>query len=292
MRRFIRVRLHILLVSLLLGCIPAVARAGETEDPRTQWQYRRFNWLDATLSVVGVTVIAVSALLPPAEDPKWMGGVLFDDAIREALRAESRAGRDRARSVGDFTYRFSALAPTVIDGLMVSLWLNDAPDVTGQMLLINLQSYALAGAVLTGSERAFARARPSADPCVSDPEYERFCGNDDRNNSFISGHTGVAAISAGLLCVHHQYLGLYGNPWADAAACGAGVGLALTTGIARLVNDRHYATDSLAAFGVGALGGYVLPALSFYAIRSDTPPMMFSSWSTRHALGVTASGLF
>jgi membrane-associated phospholipid phosphatase len=162
------------------------------------------------------------------------------------------------------------------------------------MLLIDLQAYAVAGALLIGSENVFARARPSQRPCELDASYETYCGAADEKSSFISGHTGVVATSAGLICAHHQYLHLYGNDFADALACGIGIGAALTTGIARIINDRHYATDTLAAFSVGALSGYALPVLRYYR-ASDSEAAWSAHWLilpdvTRSSAGLSLHG--
>ncbi len=300
----------LLSAALLLGVGRANAQASSTQapepvlaaqaptsvSPSKEWQYRRFNWLDAGVAGVAGVTVAVTFFLPPPSKANWTGGILFDDAVRDALRAETRNGRDTARTIGDFGYRFLGVAPTLIDGLLVSLWLNDAPDVTGQLLLINLQAYALAGAVLSSSEHLAGRARPSVGPCQDDPEYEEFCGDGDQFNSFISGHSGIAATSAGLTCAHHQFLELYGNPWADAAACIGSVGLALTTGGARLINDRHYMTDLVAAFAVGGLAGYALPTLSFYSndARTQTEQLRVVAlpWAGNDAAGISLSGAF
>lgn len=238
------------------------AQADSRFSPR--WQYRTFDIWDGGVVTLGAGLALTSTLLGPPQEPRWEGGVLFDAAVRNALRAESRPGRDRARAVGDVFYFGGALAPTLIDNLFVTLGVRRAPEVAAQMLLINLEAYAVAGALLIGSENVFARARPSMRPCERDGTYEAYCGNPDEKSSFISGHTGVVATSAGLICAHHQYLHLYGNDVADTLACGIGIGAALTTGIARIINDRHYATDTLAAFGVGALSGYALPVLRYY----------------------------
>jgi membrane-associated phospholipid phosphatase len=187
-------------------------------------------------------------------------------------------------------YIGGALAPTLIDNLIVTLGVRRAPDVAAQMLLIDLEAYAVAGALLIGSENVFARARPSMQPCERDGEYEAHCGKRDEKSSFISGHTGVVATSAGLICAHHQYLNLYGNDFADALACGIGIGAALTTGIARIINDRHYATDTLAAFSVGALSGYALPVLGYY--RTSEPENSWSShWLILPDVTRTSAGL-
>ena len=53
---------------------------------------------------------------------------------------------------------------------------------------------------------------------------------------------------------------------ADIAACAVTSALALTTGIARMANDRHWATDVTTAWVLGAAIGYFWPA--FYHYRS------------------------
>jgi hypothetical protein len=228
------------------------------------WHYRRFDAIDAAVTALGAAVvISATFVWPPSGDERWQGGILFDDGARDALRARSRDGRDRARTVGDVLYIGGGLYPVLVDGL-VAFAARDA-DLATQMLLIDFEAYAIAGALLTGSERLIARARPSAGECDNDPDYEEFCGEPDRAASMISGHTGIVATSAGLLCAHHRYLELYGNPVADTGVCVAGAGVALGTGLARMVNDRHYATDVLAGLILGGTVGYLVPVLRFYA---------------------------
>lgn len=47
------------------------------------------------------------------------------------------------------------------------------------------------------------------------------------------------------------------------------LGAALTTGIARIANDRHYASDVLSSLAVGALAGYALPTWLYYRTAPD-----------------------
>jgi membrane-associated phospholipid phosphatase len=285
-------------LSLVLAICLTSASAGAVAElqPERRWQYARFDWLDLGVSAAGVSVIVAATLLwPPRGEIRWRGPILVDTPVREGLRAESREGRDSARLVGDLLYLTGALYPSIVDGLIVTLGLRDEPDIAAQMLLVNLQSYAVAGAVLTGSERLFARARPSVEPCQTDPQYERFCGEPDQASSMISGHTGVVATSAGLLCAHHQHLGLYGSAAADLSACVGGIALAVGTGMARTVNDRHYATDVFAAFVVGGLAGYVLPVLRFYG--RPEPATGVAAWTivpaaTRVSAGASLIGVF
>ena len=122
------------------------ALEGASFSPR--WQYRSFDLWDGAVTLSGAGVALTSTLLGPPQEPRWEGGVLFDAAVRGALRADSRSGRDRARAIGDTFYIGGALAPTLIDNLVVTLGVRGAPDVAAQMLLINLEAYAVAGALL------------------------------------------------------------------------------------------------------------------------------------------------
>jgi len=50
------------------------------------------------------------------------------------------------------------------------------------------------------------------DECASDPDYDRDCADDvQRNQSFLSGHTAMSFTGAGLICVEHANLALYGG---------------------------------------------------------------------------------
>lgn len=251
-------------ISVTITGLSRFAHANEAARGGAGWPYRRFDAVDATVTALGGAVVISAALLwPPSGDERWSGGILFDDDVRDSLRARSRDGRDRARTVGDVLYISGGLYPVVVDGV-VAFAVRDS-DLATQMLLIDLEAYAIAGALLTGSERLIARARPSAEPCERDPEYEEFCGEPDRAASMLSGHTGIVATSAGLLCAHHRYLGLYAHPVADGGICVLGASMAVGTGLARMINDRHYATDVLSGLLVGGAVGYLVPVLRFYA---------------------------
>jgi membrane-associated phospholipid phosphatase len=279
-----------------LGVLPASGAYAQGTVESRGWQYRRFDAIDAAVTAAGASiVIAATFVWPPSGNARWNGGILFDDGVRDEIRAESRSGRDNARLVGDVLYIGGGLYPIVVDGF-VALVVRQDSDLAAQMLLIDLEAYAVAGALLTGSERMFARARPSAEPCSDDSGYEAFCGEPDSASSMISGHTGIVATSAGLLCAHHQYLGLYGSPAADATICGIGIGMAIGTGVARTINDRHYASDVIAGWLVGGSIGYLLPVLRFYGpgpVKSDRARMFtVLPTATPTSAGAELVGLF
>lgn len=252
------------------------------------WQY----------GFTGASVAAI-ALLSTAKDYRSdgkYGGVLFDEPIRDALLLESREAKDAARVVGDVGFRGLALYPIVIDTIAVTWIGHGSSQVAWQMFWIDLQALSLSGALALTAEKFIGRARPSTGPCERDPQYEEYCGGGDRFASFFSGHTAIAATSAGLICAHHQNLPLYGGGAGDSAACIAAVTIAATTGVARVANDRHWATDVLTGGLVGAFSGYLLPVWLHYHKRSNgvagtgwNPERhgMVLPWTSQGAIGLS-----
>jgi membrane-associated phospholipid phosphatase len=273
-------------------------RGARGEGAPLEWNegWRRFDVWDAAATVAFASGSIALALSPFREDGH-VGGVLFDEPVREALVAASYRGRHHARIVGDIGYRAAILYPYLVDVLLGAAIAHDSGDVAIQMLLIDLQAHSISAFLSLASEHGIGRARPSHESCERDPDYERFCGSDDRFASFVSGHTATAVASAGLVCAHHEKLPLYGGGIADTLACLGAIGGAATVGIARIVNDRHWATDVLAGSAVGAFAGYVVPTWLHYGF-GDTrtrPPagagMGFPLIGDR-ALGLGFAGVF
>jgi membrane-associated phospholipid phosphatase len=110
-----------------------------------------------------------------------------------------------------------------------------------------------------------SRERPYGRVCGDElPEESRDCRRNSRHRSFFSGHTSIAFAAAGLSCTHHMNLGLYGGGGADAAACGASLLVAASTGALRMAGDVHYATDVGVGAIWGSLAGFGLPWLLHY----------------------------
>jgi membrane-associated phospholipid phosphatase len=193
---------------------------------------------------------------------KWEGGVLFDDAVRDALRARSRSARDQADLASDVLVNFLVSYPLVVDaGLVMGLGRGDGSQVL-KLALVDAGSYALSGGVAYLLKGGIGRERPYGRECDQDPEYSEKCAKRDRYRSFPSGHAALTFTAAGLVCAQHQELKIYGG-MADAAACGAMLGGAATTGVLRIISDNHYATDVMAGAALGFVSGYVLPRLLY-----------------------------
>ena len=280
----------------LLASLAIAEGAGAT--PELEWHAHWPKVSAAEYALTGAAILGSGALFffvdPPSDG--YDKGLLFDDAVREQLGAPDRESRDLARTIGDFGYR-SMLVYPLLDVAIVGA-VHGNGEVSWQMLSITTEAMAFAGFAGIATDHLIGRARPSSSPCKADPEYERFCNESDEFSSFISGHTAIASAAAGVTCAHHLNMPLYGGGAGDVAACAGTSAIAVTTGIARIVNDRHWATDVTFAWGVGAVSGFVLPSLLHYRSkpaprtgRSATLRVGFAPLVSRDELGVTLYGM-
>jgi PAP2 superfamily len=183
-------------------------------------------------------------------------GVLFDGAVRDALRGRSAETRSRFRTVGNYTYHLSPLLP-LCDVLLVSAIGHGDGKLAKNLGLIMLEAYSYTGLSAFVSTEISARARP--DSSCNSPN----CTADTQ--SFFSGHAAISATGAGLVCANHSRIALYGSAWADAAVCALSAANALATATTRVVADRHYASDVIVGMGVGFGIGYAVPVLVHYS---------------------------
>jgi membrane-associated phospholipid phosphatase len=211
----------------------------------------------AVIAGLSAGALLVQALKAP-DNPRWTGGILFDDGVRNALRASSARARTNAGTASDIGYVGLALYPVIIDAGLV-VWLGKGrADAAVQLALIDIEAIALTGLTTTLVQRTVGRARPFTRNCASDP---RDCGSNaiDRNTSFVSGHASVAFTAATTLCMQHSRLSLYGA--ADKAVCPIALAVASATAVLRIVADKHYASDVLAGAAIGAAVGASVNAL-------------------------------
>lgn len=262
-------------VSILVGCLLFIApgSAFASDPERVEWSpdWPRFRKAEiAATSGLGLQMLAALFVYPEPRI-RWEGGILFDDAARKALVLHSRDDRDRAATWSDGLYYVLAAYPFVVDTAIVTAGVHGSGDVSVQMLAMNLESYAFAGAIALSAEK-IGRARPMTDECRKDPSYSDKCKNEvDLALSFMSGHTTVAFASAGLTCAHHQHLPLYGGGVPDLAVCLLGLSAATSTAVLRISSDNHWTSDVLLGAGVGIFGGYFLPSLLHYGFTSGPP---------------------
>jgi membrane-associated phospholipid phosphatase len=271
-----------LLVSLTIGSTRAVAQTSapitttpplgativpvEKKTPPVAWSslWPRFRlWEYAgTAAVFGVSLFIRFREPLPAQ-PHWQGRNPVDDTIRSWLVARTPQGRAEAGTASDWISLVGTAWPYAVD-LPVTLIGHRTFDVTWQLLMMDLEAASVAGFFNNLAFFTVGRGRPTVVACMTDPNYDRLCGGTGNNASFPSGHTLTIATSTGLVCAHHRYLPLYGSTAADRAAC---ILLALgtaATATARIISDRHYASDALVGAAIGFGSGYGLPWLLHY----------------------------
>ncbi len=209
---------------------PQPSRSATAEPAhRLQWNYPEFRTWEY-FATGGVYAVSLAfELAGPFPDDRWNGPILFDSAVRRAVRSDTEAGRTRADLVSDFFWHGNQYFPwldMVITPLLTDDW---NLDVAGQGTLLNWQAAAVGFFVTRGLHRVVGRARPSKYGCSDDPDAENACA-ERRGPSFISGHTSMGAVGAGLTCAHRLHLPLYGGGWADYAICGVAATTALSGG--------------------------------------------------------------
>ncbi len=223
-------------------------------------------------AVEGVATIAAGAgtltllMLKPPQNPRWEGGILFDDAVRSRLRLSSESARQQARSLGDLPYFAAPVIPLLIDPLVAAWLVRGDTKAAVNLGAVGLEAFSYAGLASFVSTRISRRERPDSSECRR--QYPaRDCEMD--TEAFYSGHTTIAAASAGIVCANHRVMPLWGSAAADVGACALATSGAIATGVSRLISDRHYATDVIAGFGFGFGFGYAIPTLLHYA-RDET----------------------
>ena len=258
-------------LGILLNATPAAADQEKTVEWSDNWP--RVHLVEVG-AIVAFTVASIEInTLPYAHQAKWTRPILFDDAARSFFRSTNEKTQEAAAQVSDEFYHGMVLAPYIIDNYIVAMGIHQNADVALQMTLINLQSLGLAGVLSLGAEHAAGRARPYAQDCSgpngADKVGYNHCDGVGEFQSFYSGHAAAAFTMAGLTCAHHQHLPLYGGGLPDAMACAVMLSLATTTGVMRMVADRHWASDVLVGTSVGILSGYVLPSWLHYGFGNS-----------------------
>jgi len=247
-------------------------------DKKVVWHpaWPRVRWWEV-LNIVALTIgSAYINAAPYHKTANWKGPILFDKPVRKLMRLNSAEGQERIATISDYLYRGMVLTPYIIDNFIAALSVHQNPDVALQMTLINMQSLGLSGVVSLGAQHAIGRARPYTDDCppggvgLTKVGFST-CGGPADNQSFYSGHAAAAFTMAGLTCVHHQHLPLYGGGWADAVPCIVMMASASVTSLARLWSDRHWASDVILGTAVGLFNGYLIPSWLHYGFGKYKP---------------------
>jgi|GEM_PF-855710 len=260
---------------------------------RLEWHYKRVHWAEGlTAGVLGIAAIAIQ-FSPIDVGPHWTRNNAFDDWFQRRLIAPSEK-QQRYAKASDALSATSSAFPVLVDLIGMTLIGDRNKDVGLQVFAIQAQAFAITGFV-TGLVKLSGRERPcgqSADSASGSTECS------DPNQSYFSGHTSLAFTGAGLTCVeqqHFRFFGRVGSP----IACAGVLALATTTGVFRVVANRHWMSDVLTGAGVGLLTGWLMPWLMHY--RHDLTKREHSK--TRHlqylapygdggSVGLSAAGVF
>ena len=187
---------------------------------------------------IGTSIIFLEFLLKSPSTPRWDKPILFDSDARSALRAGSPGGRSRAATASDFGYAGLPIYAIVVEAGLVTWLGKDKGDVALQLALINAEALAINGVLTRVTEKTTGRSRPDKTD----------------NAAFPSGHTSTAFAIASGLCMQHARLEVYGGV-ADKVVCPAALSVAATTGLLRIVSDRHWASDVLVGAALGTAVG-------------------------------------
>lgn len=184
-------------------------------------------------------------------------GVLFDEDFRASVRLVDIDDQERARRVSDVFLLGTMLGVTAIDTIIAPL-VNEDPDLAWQSSFAHVLALGITLSLGDVIKRVAERPRPFTRECEENPQRPG-CTDSDSHHSFYSLHTGMAFTSAGFSCAMHLTRTLYDDPVADGAACGGALAMAATTGLLRILSDRHYLTDVLVGGALGFLVGYLIP---------------------------------
>lgn len=258
------------LAVVVLASTPAAAQSRSSND-KVEWktgQWPRVTAWEAagTVAATGFTFFVERRLPEPRENRINFEVPLLDPGARYVFRGRSKQVQDVFGRYSDVGFRLMAFFPYAVDIGVAALGIHHNPDVAGQMALIDLQALTFSGFTQLIASRFAGRARPYSQDCnpLNFKTITRDCGGENDNKSFYSGHAAAAFTSAGLTCVHHQHLPLYGGGPVERWACVWALSVATATGLFRVISDAHYASDVLFGAGVGWFYGYVMPKLLHY----------------------------
>lgn len=208
--------------------------------------------------------LVVSKFVVGPRGAKQRGPVLLDEEARDALRIDTSRGRRFARDVSDVLLTMMESYP-FFDAFVIAGWYRQSDDVAAELALINGETLAFTAALQAIANVAASRERPFGSLCgTEEPADGRDCDSNDRYFSFFSGHSSQSFASAGLICMHHLHLPLYGGTGADAAVCGGALAVATSVAALRVIGDQHYLSDVGVGALVGLLTGFGVPWVLHY----------------------------
>lgn len=278
LKRFVAI--VITLIWFSCSCRTARADDDDAAKPRTgfsrgggkplRWDpaWREFDWFDGALMGVAGAGIVAGLVIGPNTDAPTRGGILFDEGARDFLRLRNSRDRQFARDTSDFFLSAVTAYPYFVDSLLVASWYRQSPRVGMQMALIAAEAAVVTYSLQTATNVIVSRERPFGRECGGEvSSNSNDCVADNRFKSFLSGHTSQTFAAAGVTCVFHAKMPLYGGG-TDWIPCAGSLALATATGTLRIVSDQHYATDVVSGALLGASVGVGLPLFTHFHGRT------------------------
>jgi membrane-associated phospholipid phosphatase len=223
---------------------------------RLEWQWKRVHAAEIGATAV-LALGAIGFYRMTAPTARWQKVNGFDGWFRDQLRlsGQARQGVDLASRIlatSLFAY------PLLVDSFGVVLIGDKNKDVFTQLFAIQAQAFAMTGFVTYAAKAGARRERPYGQG-VNCPGPSPEC-REGINESFFSDTASFAFAGAGLTCVAHRHLALYGRV-GDPLACATTLTLASAAALFRVMADEHWMTDVLTGAGIGLLAGWLVPWL-------------------------------
>ena len=273
------------------------------ESARIQWDpsWPRYRVDELVLTLGMGIVIALAEFLPTRSEANWSSASDLDLAVQSGLGLGNPRAREAAEVVSDVLVSALVIWPILGDSLLYTGAGEGAWDVAWQLSLISLEVFAINHALNIGLKLLSRRERPIGYYCANRPGYDAdpVCADPPPAESFWSGHVSNAFAGAALVCLHHDVLDLFGDEGADGAMCGSALALAATTGLLRIMSDRHWVTDVMTGALVGSAIGILVPWILHYQgggrrpLRgTSAPPIALAPMIGDETYGVSAFGLW
>jgi membrane-associated phospholipid phosphatase len=257
------------------------------------WEFRRHHPIDYVATGVFATGALIAEVVPERDEPRWSGPILLDTVFRDAFVLHDYDDRRIAMRFSDVTLAV-LVTHRFIDTALVTWAGHGAADVAWQMAMIDVQALSFTLAITNATKRAFERERPSGLACRTEAGYDQRCRELGSDGSFYSGHTSLAFTAAGLTCVQHAHVPIYGGD-GDVLACVTASFAAASIAFERVLGDRHYLSDIVLGSAVGVFSGAVMPYASFFAHRTsgDLPAAVsLAPAPTPYGGGLSLRGFF
>jgi hypothetical protein len=261
------------LIAAAIGFVSWEARADEppsapSTEARVRWheEWPRFRVAEYVYTIGALAAGFTMRFVAPSPDANWRGGILLDDTIVNRMGLENPDNRKIGETVTDFAW-IGSMAYRAVDSIAVPLIGYGDGDLTLQMSMIDLEAFGTVAITLWATQLFIGRERPRTRECNEGrfPPESAICQTSaaEKNRSFYGGHPAVATAAAGVTCMHHGHIPLYGGA-GDTLACGLTIGAAVMTGIGRIWAEDHYPSDVVVGWTVGAFSGFILPAALHY----------------------------